>query len=93
VRVAVLLDITSAARVLYAEGAEHDEQWGGCDPFLPVSEPGDLFDQSAVSKDTKHPGLFIPTGWGETRGFKHILDYVLGDRFILEAADAYALFQ
>ena len=91
--VTMLLDIAPAARVFHTDGAEHDEQRCGGDPFLSVREPGDLFDQGAVGEDAEHPGLFVPAGRGEPRGFEQILYDFFGNRFVLEAADAYTLFQ
>ena len=42
VRVTVLLDIATAAFVVHADGAEHDQERGGGNPFLSVCELRDL---------------------------------------------------
>ena len=93
VRIAVLLDIAPTTFVVHADGAEHDQEWGGGDPFLSVCELRDLFDQATVGDHTKHPGLLIPAGRRETRRFQHILDHLFGDRLLLELTDTNTLLQ
>ena len=93
VRVAMLLDIAPTALLGYANGAEHDQEWGRGDPFLSVREFRDLFDQETIGDHPEHPRLLISTRWGETRGIEHILDHFLGDRPLLELADTDTLFQ
>ena len=91
--IAVFLDVAPAARLVHADGAEHDQERGGCDPFLPMGEPGNLLDHAAIGDHAKYRGLFIPTGRGQASVFKHIPDHLFGDRSLLELADADALFQ
>jgi hypothetical protein len=89
----VLLDIAPAAFVVHADGAEHDQERGGGNPSLSMGELRDLSDQGAIGDHAKHPRLFIPAGWGETRRFEHFLDHFFGDGSLLELADTDALLQ
>ena len=59
-RIAMRLDVATAALVVYADRAQHDQERGGCDPFLPVCEFRDLFDQQAIGDHSEHPRLFVP---------------------------------
>jgi hypothetical protein len=91
-RVAMLLDVPTPALILHADGAEHDEQWRGCDPLLPVGLFGDLFDEVTIGDDAEHPGLFVAARGGKSCSFEHILYHFLRDSLILEASDTDALF-
>lgn len=87
------LDISSAARVLHADGAENNNEWGAGDPFLFVGDLRDLFDQATVCDHAEHPGLLIPSRRRKARRFKHFLDYIFGNRFVPEPANADAALQ
>jgi hypothetical protein len=73
VRVAVFLDIASAAFIIHADGAKHNDKWDEGDLFLSVCELGDLFDDHPVGDHAEHPGQFIPAGWGKARRLEQFL--------------------
>ncbi len=70
-RVAVLLDIAPAARILHADGAEHDQERGGGDPFLSMCEFRDLFDQAQSVMTPNIQGCSFPPE-GERRAASSI---------------------